>query len=129
MLTYYVALKYLGHPSRKQKQRETLPHTQVEHLHQQMLLGEVKRGSFQWCVQGVQLLLALCVSLAQTYAFSCMSSVKGTWLQMSQYLHAYGWMKIAFSVTTSVSGLKCLQRIQFLHEHLVNCGLVALLGR
>lgn len=56
MLTCYVALKYLGHPLRKQKQREPPPRTQAEHLHQQMCLEEVERGklcmykvfSFYW---------------------------------------------------------------------------------
>lgn len=107
MLTCYVALKYLGHPPRKQKQREPLSHTQAEHLHQQMFLGEVERGSFQWCVQGVQLLFALCLSLAQTYPFLCMSSIKCPLSQRSQYLCAYRWMKVVcrfFGVTMSISG-------------------------
>lgn len=103
MLTCYVALKYLGHPPRKQKQRETLLRTQAEHLHQQMFLGEVERGNFQQCVQGVQLLLAICVSLAQTDHFLSMSAIKCTLPRRS---HAYRWMKTVcrfFDVTTSTS--------------------------
>lgn len=53
MLTCYVAWKYLGHPPRKQNQREPLPHTQAEHLHQQMFPEEAEKGNLQWCVQGV----------------------------------------------------------------------------
>lgn len=43
MLTDYVALKCVGHPLRKQNQREPLAHTQAEHLHQQMCLEELER--------------------------------------------------------------------------------------
>lgn len=53
MLTCHVALKYLGHPPRKLKQREPLLQSQVEHLHQQMFLQEVERQTIQWCVRVV----------------------------------------------------------------------------